>query len=228
MSVNVDDKTTISTPPKTPLEELGDFIQTERAGDVVRVAMMGGELECVVKAASIVPFLTFLRDDPRTSCRQLMDVCGVDQPGAGERFVVAYQLLSLRHNLRVRVKVTVALDAVVPSVTSVFPTAGWFEREAYDLMGIYFSGHPDLRRILTDYGFDGHPLRKDFPMTGFVELRYDDAQQRVVYSPVQLPQDYRNFDFLSPWEGMTDVQLPGDEKATKPKVGWVEAEREVS
>jgi NADH-quinone oxidoreductase subunit C len=141
-----------------------------------------------------------------------MDVCGADYPTRDERFDVVYNLLSIRYNLRVRVKVTTDEDTAVPSVTSIFSAAGWFERETWDLFGIYFDGHPDLRRIMTDYGFEGHPLRKDFPLTGYVELRYDDEQKRVVYEPVKLTQDFRSFDFLSPWEGMQG-QLPGDEKA---------------
>jgi len=140
-----------------------------------------------------------------------MDICGVDWPERPERFDVVYNLLSLKHNQRIRVKVAVREDEPVPSVVGIFPSAGWYEREVWDLYGVPFAGNPDLRRILTDYGFDGHPLRKDFPLTGFVELRYDDEQKRVVYEPVKLTQDFRSFDFLSPWEGM----LAGDEKATK-------------
>jgi NADH-quinone oxidoreductase subunit C len=142
-----------------------------------------------------------------------MDVCGVDYPDRDERFEVVYNLLSLKLNQRVRVKVTTDEDSPVPSVTGVFRSAGWYERETWDLYGIFFSDHPDLRRLLTDYGFEGHPLRKDFPLTGYVEVRYDDEQKRVVYEPVRLTQEFRTFDFLSPWEGMTRV-LPGDEKAT--------------
>ena len=157
--------------------------------------------------------LTFLRDDANCQFKLLMDVCGVDYPDRDERFDVVYNLLSLKLNQRVRVKVTTDEDTPVPSVTGVFRSANWYEREAWDLYGIFFSDHPDLRRILTDYGFEGHPLRKDFPLTGYVEVRYDDEQKRVVYEPVKLTQEFRTFDFLSPWEGMTRV-LPGDEKAT--------------
>ena len=142
----------------------------------------------------------------------LVDVCGVDYPNREDRFEVVYNLLSLRHNQRVRVKVAVDEDTVVPSVVGIFPSASWFERECWDMFGIFFSGHPDMRRLLTDYGFDGHPFRKDFPLTGFVEVRYDDEERRVVYEPVKLTQAFRSFDFLSPWEGMTRP-LPGDEKA---------------
>ena len=144
-----------------------------------------------------------------------MDVCGVDWPERERRFDVVYNLLSLKLNQRVRVKIQTDETTPVPSVTAIFPSAGWYEREAWDLFGIFFSDHPDLRRLLTDYGFEGHPLRKDFPLTGYVEVRYDDEQKRVVYEPVKLTQDFRSFDFLSPWEGMTRV-LPGDEKASAP------------
>jgi NADH-quinone oxidoreductase subunit C len=163
-----------------------------------------------------VPVLTRLRDAPNLLFEQLIDVCGVDYPDRPLRFEVVYNLLSVSHNLRVRVKVATDEDTPVPSVVGVYPSANWFEREAWDLYGIFFSDHPDLRRILTDYGFDGHPLRKDFPLTGYVELRYDPDQRRVVYEPVKLTQEFRTFDFASPWEAITDIQLPGDEKAVKP------------
>jgi NADH-quinone oxidoreductase subunit C len=172
-----------------------------------------GELTLTVEAARILAVLTFLRDDPNCQFVNFIDICGVDYPGRERRFDVVYHLLSPRRNLRIRVRVETDEITPVPSATPVFPAANWFEREAYDLLGILFSGHPDLRRILTDYGFSGHPLRKDFPMTGFVEVRYDDQEKRVVYEAVQLTQDFRNFDFLSPWEGSPDYQLPGDEKA---------------
>ena len=159
--------------------------------------------------ASIVKVVTFLRDDTGCLFKQLVDVCGVDWPGRELRFDVVYHLLSMKHNQRVRVKVAADEETLVPSVTGVFSSAGWFEREVWDMYGVMFSGHPDLRRILTDYGFEGHPLRKDFPLTGYVEMRYDDESKRVVYEPVKLTQDFRSFDFLSPWEG----PLPGDEKA---------------
>jgi NADH-quinone oxidoreductase subunit C len=159
-----------------------------------------------------VPFIKYLRDEPRLQFVSLIDVCGVDWPERAQRFDVVYHLLSPVQNNRIRVKIMTDEDTPVPSITEVFPAADWFEREAYDLYGIFFTGHPDLRRLLTDYGFDGHPLRKDFPLTGFVEVRYDDEQKRVVYEPVRLAQEFRSFDFLSPWEG-TDYVLPGDEKA---------------
>lgn len=162
--------------------------------------------------AAVLDLLTFLRDDAACQFVNFTDICGVDYPARALRFDVVYHLLSPKHNRRVRIKVATDEVTPVPSATGVFPGADWFEREAYDLFGILFTGHHDLRRILTDYGFDGHPLRKDFPLTGFVEVRYDEEQKRVVYEPVRLNQEFRNFDFLSPWEG-TDYVLPGDEKA---------------
>ena len=170
-----------------------------------------GELTLTVQGSDIVYALTYLRDDPACAFRCFIDICGADYPERGRRFDIVYHLLSLRHNARVRVKVQTDATTPVPSVISVFPAANWYEREAYDLYGVLFSGHPDLRRMLTDYGFEGHPLRKDFPLTGFVEVRYDEDEARVVYEPVNLTQEFRNFDFLSPWEG-TDYVLPGDEK----------------
>ena len=167
-----------------------------------------------VERAAIVDVLAHLRDDRRCRFVSFTDIAGVDYPGRAERFDVVYHLLSPYTNTRVRLRVTTDETSPVPSATAVFPGADWFEREAYDLYGILFSGHHDLRRLLTDYGFDGHPLRKDFPMTGFVEVRYDEEEKRVINEPVRLNQEYRNFDFLSPWEG-TDYVLPGDEKATK-------------
>jgi NADH-quinone oxidoreductase subunit C len=175
-----------------------------------------GELTLKAEAADIVAVLTFLRDDPGCRFVNFIDVCGVDWPAREKRFDVVYHLLSPYRNHRIRVKVEADDVTPVPSVTGVFPGALWFEREAYDLYGVLFSGHPDLRRLLTDYGFDGHPLRKDFPTTGFVEVRWDDEVKRVVYEPVRLAQEFRNFDFLSPWEG-TDYVLPGDEKAKQPQ-----------
>ncbi|MEE7475048.1 NADH-quinone oxidoreductase subunit C [Methylobacterium hispanicum] len=180
---------------------------------IVERGIAFGELTLVVQASDIVYALTYLRDDPACGFRCFIDICGVDYPGRERRFDVVYHLLSLRHNTRIRVKVQTDETTPVPSVIDIFPAANWFEREAYDLYGILFSGHPDLRRLLTDYGFEGHPLRKDFPLTGFVEVRYDQDEARVVYEPVKLTQEFRNFDFLSPWEG-TDYVLPGDEKKT--------------
>ena len=181
--------------------------------DKIRDAVMGyGELTVSVDAADIVAVLTFLRDDKQCQFVSFIDVSGADYPSRPNRFDVVYHLLSPRQNVRIRVKLMTDEVTPVPSVTGVYPGADWFEREAYDLYGILFSGHPDLRRLLTDYGFEGHPLRKDFPLTGFVEVRFDDEMKRVVYEPVELKQEFRNFDFLSPWEG-TDYVLPGDEKA---------------
>lgn len=170
------------------------------------------ELTLIAKAESIVEVLTFLRDDH--SCRYVcfIDICGVDYPDREQRFDIVYHLLSPSHNRRIRIKVATDEVTPVPSAIGVFPSADWFEREAYDLYGVLFSDHPDLRRLLTDYGFEGYPLRKDFPLTGYVEVRYDDEKKRVVYEPVKLVQEFRTFDFLSPWEG-TDYLLPGDEKA---------------
>lgn len=172
------------------------------------------ELTIDVRRDEIVEVLRFLRDDPGCLFEILIDICGVDWPRREERFDVVYHLLSPRLNQRIRVKIRTDEAHPVPSTVALFPAANWFEREAYDLYGILFSGHPDLRRILTDYGFQGYPLRKDFPLTGFVELRYDEEQKRVIYEPVRLTQEFRTFDFESPWEGMDRV-LPGDEKASK-------------
>ena len=164
------------------------------------------------KASSLTKVLTFLRDDPHCQFKQLTDLCGVDRPGQKFRFEVVYHLLSHRYNRRLRLKASVEEDGGIASVAKIFSSADWYERETWDMYGIYFSEHPDLRRLLTDYGFDGHPLRKDFPLTGYVEVRYDEEQKRVVYEPVQLTQEFRRFDFMSPWEGARYV-LPGDHKA---------------
>ncbi|EEH14351.1 MULTISPECIES: NADH-quinone oxidoreductase subunit C [Brucella] len=194
------------------LGELSGYIR-ERLGDAIEEANLAyGELTLCVPVASLIGVLTFLRDDVQCQFVNLTDISGVDYPQREKRFDVVYQLLSPRQNQRIRVKVQADEDTLVPSAIPVFFGAEWYEREAYDMYGILFSGHPDLRRILTDYGFEGHPLRKDFPLTGFVEVRYNDELKRVVYEPVQLRQEFRNFDFLSPWEG-TDYVLPGDEKA---------------
>ena len=194
------------------LNQLGEHVRNALPEAVLSAKLGLGELVIAVHRVSIVKVLTFLRDDASCQFRLLVDVCGVDYPERESRFEVVYNLLSVTQNQRIRVKLSTDETAPVPSVTGVFSTAGWFERETWDLYGILFSGHPDLRRILTDYGFEGHPLRKDFPLTGYVELRYDEEQKRVVYEPVKLNQAFRSFDFLSPWEGMTQL-LPGDEKA---------------
>jgi NADH-quinone oxidoreductase subunit C len=201
------------------LKDLGTHVAATLGDDVLTAEVRLGELTLMARRDSIVRVLAFLRDDPQCLFQELMDVCGVDWPGQEERLEVVYNLLSLAHNRRIRVKVRTGEGVPVPSVTGLHPGANWFEREAWDMFGVLFSGHPDLRRILTDYGFEGHPLRKDFPLTGYVEVRYDDELKRVVYEPVKLTQDFRTFDFLSPWEGMTSVMLPGDEKAGVAKIG---------
>ncbi len=194
------------------MNDLADYLTEKLGGRVESAVVAYGELTLNVAAGDIVEILTFLKRDVQCQFISIIDVCGADYPARLRRFDVVYHLLSPRQNIRIRVKVQTDEDTPVPSVTSVYPGADWFEREAYDLYGILFTGHPDLRRLLTDYGFEGHPLRKDFPLTGFVEVRYDDEVKRVVYEPVELKQEFRNFDFLSPWEG-TDYVLPGDEKA---------------
>ena len=194
------------------LSELGEYISLKLGEALDGYAVAYGELTLEAKPDAIVNVMRTLRDDPRCQFACFIDVCGVDYPERAQRFDVVYHLLSPYQNTRIRVRVITDEVTAVPSITGVFPGADWFEREAYDLYGILFSGHSDLRRILTDYGFDGHPLRKDFPLTGFVEVRYDEERRRVVYEPVQLAQEFRNFDYLSPWEG-TDYVLPGDEKA---------------
>ncbi|MCZ6465914.1 MAG: NADH-quinone oxidoreductase subunit C [Alphaproteobacteria bacterium] len=194
------------------LKDLGDYVAEALPQEVLGTKVELDELIIRARRDLIVKVLTFLRDDVNCRFQQLMDLCGVDYPEREKRFEVVYNLLSLTHNMRVRVKVETDEETPVPSVSGVFSAATWWEREAWDLFGIYFSEHPDLRRIMTDYGFDGHPLRKDFPLTGYVEVRYDDEQKRVVYEPVKLTQEFRTFDFLSPWEGVQGV-LPGDEKA---------------
>jgi NADH-quinone oxidoreductase subunit C len=192
------------------LETLGAHVSAALPG--VAATLGFGELTIAVEAKDIVRVLTFLRDDRECRFVCFIDICGADYPDRELRFDVVYHLLSPYKNQRIRVKVQAGEDTVVPSAIEVFPAANWYERETYDLYGILFSGHPDLRRILTDYGFSGHPLRKDFPLTGHVEVRYDDEAKRVVYEPVKLVQEFRKFDFLSPWEG-TEYVLPGDEKA---------------
>ncbi len=195
-------------------KELADHIKGQLPLETGEWQLAGDELVLWAEREAIVKVLTVLRDDPKCLFKMLVDVCGVDYPERPERFEVVYNLLSLKHNRRIRVKLKADEETPVPSVTSVFRAAGWYERETWDLYGVFFSDHPDLRRLLTDYGFDGHPLRKDFPLTGLVELRYDAQQKRVVYDKVKLTQEFRSFDFLSPWEGM-QRQLPGDEKAGK-------------
>jgi NADH-quinone oxidoreductase subunit C len=203
----------IWTQPKAALEEMLATIEPTLGDALVEKVIAADELTIVVQGAAIAKVLTYLRDEPSLLFKELVDLCGVDYPEREHRFDVVYHLLSLHHNQRIRVKVETDEATPVPSVVGVFPTAGWFEREAWDMYGILFSDNPDLRRLLTDYGFEGHPLRKDFPLTGYVEMRYDEEQKRVVYEPVKLRQDFRTWDFLSPWEGGGGY-LPGDEKAS--------------
>jgi len=193
------------------LKDLGDHIAGKLSDAVLATEVALDELVIGVKREALVKVMTFLRDDQNCHFKQVMDITAVDYPDRDERFEVVYQLLSLRHNQRLRVKITTDEQTPVPSITAIFSSANWYERETWDMYGVFFANHPDLRRLLTDYGFEGHPLRKDFPLTGYVELRYDEDLKRVVYEPVNLVQDFRNFDFMSPWEGM--LQLPGDEKA---------------
>jgi NADH-quinone oxidoreductase subunit C len=196
------------------LGSVGDRIASNLGASVTELAHQLGELTLTAVAADIVKVLTYLRDDPGCRFVCFIDILGIDYPGREKRFDIVYLLLSPYQNLRIRVKVAADESSPVPSVIGVFPAANWYEREVFDLYGVLFAGHPDLRRILTDYGFSGHPLRKDFPLTGHVEVRYDDEQKRVIYGPVKLDQEFRTFDYLSPWEG-TDYVLPGDEKAGK-------------
>ena len=200
------------------LAALAEAAKSALPGAVLDARLSVGELTLVVERPRLLGVLTWLRDDPDWLFKTLIDICGVDYPERPEPFEAVYHLLSIHKNLRVRVKTSTDAATPVPSAVSIFPGANWFEREAFDLYGILFDGHPDLRRILTDYGFTGHPLRKDFPLTGFGELRYDEEQKRVVYEPVKLPQEFRNFDYLSPWEG-AQYPLPGDEKAQSPQKG---------
>lgn len=193
------------------LRELDEVIRAAKPSLVEVSGVAVDELSLTTTPAGIIELLTFLRDNAACQFTSLIDICGVDYPAREKRFEVVYHLLSMRQNHRIRVRLSVNEDEMVPSCVELFPAADWFEREVFDMYGVMFSGHPDLRRILTDYGFRGHPLRKDFPTTGYVEVRYDEEQKRVVYEPVTLVQDYRLFDFMSPWEGAEYV-LPGDEK----------------
>ncbi|AMY69485.1 NADH-quinone oxidoreductase subunit C [Frigidibacter mobilis] len=194
------------------LTELAGYIEARRGDAVVSTSIAFGELTVTATLAGLSGLIDFLRADPTCAFSTLVDITAVDYPTRPERFDVVYHLLSMYRNHRVRVKVALREEDMVPSITGIHPAANWFEREVFDMFGILFSGHPDLRRILTDYGFRGFPLRKDFPTTGYTEVRYDEAQKRVVYEPVSLTQEYRQFDFMSPWEGARYV-LPGDEKS---------------
>lgn len=201
-----------TAPMDESLTELGEHIHGTLEDSVLGFEIAFGELTIRAQAQSIARVLKFLRDDPACRFSTLIDITGVDYPERPSRFDVVYHLLSMYQNHRIRVSVQTDEDTPVPSVVPVYPAANWFERETFDMYGVYFSDHPDLRRILTDYGFNGYPLRKDFPLTGYVEVRYDDDEKRVVYEPVKLVQEFRNFDFMSPWEG-AEYLLPGDEKA---------------
>jgi NADH-quinone oxidoreductase subunit C len=196
------------------LHQHAETIADALKGSLVAHSIAFGELTITVPAGDIVAAVKMLRDDERCRYFSIIDITAIDWPGRERRFDVVYHFLSPSHNRRIRVKIEVGEAKPVPSIIGVFPGADWFEREVYDLYGVPFTGHPDMRRLLTDYGFEGHPLRKDFPLTGFVEVRWDEEQKRVVYEPVRLAQEFRNFDFLSPWEG-PDYLLPGDEKAGK-------------
>ncbi len=198
------------------LNELGGLIEAKRPDCVVAWDVSHGELNVDVALSNIVGFVEFLKTDPNCRFSTLVDITAVDHPGRAKRFDVVYHFLSMYQNHRIRLRVAVREEDLVPSITGVHPSANWFEREVFDMFGILFSGHPDLRRILTDYGFRGYPLRKDFPTTGYTEVRYDEAQKRVVYEPVSLVQEYRQFDFMSPWEGAEYI-LPGDEKTEEEK-----------
>lgn len=194
------------------LKDLAAYVKERLDAQIQEALIAYGELTLIVEPGDIIDVLTFLKEDVQCRFISFIDICGADYPMREKRFEVVYHLMSPHQNQRIRIKLSTDEETPVPSVTSVFLGADWFEREAYDLYGILFTGHPELRRILTDYGFEGHPLRKDFPLTGFVEVRYDDELKRVIYEPVELKQEFRDFDFLSPWEG-TDYVLPGDEKA---------------
>lgn len=194
------------------LQELGTYIATKQPDTVIDHSVAFGELTLNISSASLPDFVRFLKMDETCRFSTLVDITAVDLPERRTRFDVVYHFLSMYRNQRIRLKTAVREDEMVPSITDVHPSANWFEREVFDMFGILFSGHPDLRRILTDYGFRGYPLRKDFPTTGYVEVRYDEAAKRVVYEPVKLVQDYRQFDFMSPWESATYI-LPGDDKA---------------
>ncbi|WP_417262086.1 NADH-quinone oxidoreductase subunit C [Celeribacter sp.] len=193
------------------LQELAAHIEIKRPNDVLKTEVAYGELTVTVTSAGIVDFVEFLKTDSTCKFSSLVDITAVDHPSRDQRFDVVYHFLSMYQNQRIRVVAPVREEETIPSIITVHPSAGWFEREVFDMFGIIFSGHPDLRRLLTDYGFRGYPLRKDFPATGYTEVRYDEELKRVVYEPVSLVQEYRQFDNLSPWEGAKYI-LPGDEK----------------
>jgi len=213
--ITLSDRLSAMAEVDTNLLELGKHIKASLSKAVIRKSIVKGELFITIRREAVKQVMTFLRDDASCSFKMLISICGVDFPDREERFEIVYHLLSLKHNQRVCVKLMADEDTPVDTITDLFSTANWYEREVWDMYGVFFAAHPDLRRILTDYGFQGHPLRKDFPLTGFVEVRYDEDEKRIVHEPVKLRQDYRKFDFTSPWEGLVDVQLPGDEKAVK-------------
>ncbi len=198
------------------LQQLGEHIAAEMPDAIRKFDIKHGELTVYAERDAIMPLAEFLKGNSLCRFETLIDICGVDYPERPQRFEIVYHFLSMYMNQRVRVKISTDEDTAVPSIIDLHPSADWFEREAFDMYGVRFAGHPDMRRLLTDYGFEGFPLRKDFPLTGYTEVRYDSLEKRVVHEPVQLTQEYRNFDFLSPWEGMTAV-IPGDEKAEEPK-----------
>ncbi len=195
------------------MEDLKEHIEASLGDAVNSAEITNGELTLQARRAEVMTVITFLRDDPICKFSSLIDICGVDYPARERRFDVVYHMLSMAHNTRIRIKVTTDEEVPVHSIANLFPNADWYEREAFDMYGIIFSHHPDLRRILTDYGFEGYPLRKDFPLSGFVEVRYDEERKAVVYEPVNLPQEYRSFDFMSPWEGAKYI-LPNEPKET--------------
>ena len=198
------------------MNDLKAHIEAQLTDAVNAASIENGELTIDARRAEIMTVISFLRDDPICKFSSLIDICGVDYPSRERRFDVVYHMLSMAHNTRIRIKVKTGETVPVHSITSLFPNANWYEREAFDMYGILFDEHPDLRRILTDYGFEGYPLRKDFPLSGFVEVRYDEERKAVVHEPVNLPQEYRSFDFMSPWEGAKYI-LPGDEKGEAAK-----------
>lgn len=200
----------------TEIKHLKEHIDSVLGSSVQDSQVNRGELSLLVHRDDLLNVLKFLREDTSCDFRMLIDITATDYPGKDARFEVIYNFLSLLLNQRIRIRVQTDEKHSIPSISEYYSSAKWYEREVWDMFGIVFNGHDDLRRILTDYEFEGHPLRKDFPLTGYVEMRYDEEEGRCIYEPVELLQDYRNFDFMSPWDGMTDIQLPGDEKATKP------------
>lgn len=220
-SISAEQETPVAA-PLTAAQTLATILSEKKALAADSVTLVHDELCVMLEPSALYGFATFLHDDPACDFQQLMSITAVDYPERAQRFEVVYHFLSLTHNHRIRVKVRTDEESTIDSLCALYPAANWLEREVFDLYGVYFKNHPDLRRILTDYGFEGHPLRKDFPLTGYVELRYDAEQKRCVYEPVKLVQDFRNFDFVSPWEAMTTMQLPGDEKSVRPKFNPLE------